>query len=76
MSKKVGLILVLMIFTVIFSIFMLLIGMFLGGNFFTNLELFGARGYEAVGNLGLLFGIICGITLSVVIYWKIYNKSK
>lgn len=76
MLKKVVLILGLIIFTIGFSIFMLLIGMFLGGNFFTNFEFFGVRGYEAVGNLGFLFGLISGIALSVFIYWKMYIQSQ
>ena len=76
MFKKVALILGLIMFTIILSIFMLLFGMFLGGNFFTNFELFGVRGYEAAGNLGFLTGLIIGITVSVIVYWKMYIKSK
>ncbi|KFZ26164.1 MAG: hypothetical protein KQ78_01660 [Candidatus Izimaplasma bacterium HR2] len=76
MFKKVALILGLILFTLTFSFFMTLIGMFVGGNFFTELELFGAIGYEAGGNLGLLLGLVIGITLSLYFYLKLHIKNK
>lgn len=76
MLKKTAFILGLIVFTIAFSIFTLLIGMSLGGNFFTNFELFGRRGYEAVGNLGLIFGLVVGIILSIFFYWRTYIRNK
>ncbi len=38
----------------------LVAGIFLGGNFATNVELFGLRGYEATAWLGAGVGLVCG----------------
>lgn len=76
MEEKVTLIFVLIVFTLIFSFFMTFIGMSVGGTFFANFELFGATGYEAVGNLGTLSGLIFGIILSVYFYLKKFKKKK
>lgn len=40
-----------------------LIGAYLGGNFWVNFTLFGIRGYEAVGLLGFLLGLVGGLIL-------------
>ena len=41
----------------------LLVGAFLGGNFATDFQLFGIRGYEATGILGLGIGLVLGALL-------------
>ena len=38
------------------------IGMIIGGNLFTNVELFGMFGYELFGTIGALVGAILGLT--------------
>jgi uncharacterized transporter YbjL len=76
MFKRNALILGLITFTLGFSVFTFLIGVCLGGNFFTGFELFGRRGYEAVGNLGLIVGLVLGISFSILIYWKIRIYKK
>lgn len=38
----------------------LALGAFIGGNFATNSELLGLRGYEGTGLLGLLLGLALG----------------
>ena len=67
-------ILTLTFFTFIVGLIFMLIGISIGGNFFTNFELFGARGYEATGNLGFYIGILIGLVLSYFIY-KYLNKK-
>lgn len=37
------------------------IGMIIGGNLFTNVELFGMFGYELFGTIGVLVGAILGL---------------
>ena len=44
---------------------LLVLGAFVGGNFATSVELFGLRGYEATGVLGLLMGLVVGAALAV-----------
>lgn len=46
----------------------LIIGALIGGNFFTGFELFGLRGYEAVGVLGLIIGFILGIVTPILLF--------
>jgi len=52
----------LMFFTgaVVGGVFGLLLGAFIGGNWATETELFGVRGYEATGILGLVLGLAAG----------------
>jgi len=62
------------ILLVIGSIFGLIIGAFIGGNYFTAFEFFGVRGYEAVGDIGALQGAAIGALLGAlmgVINWRI-----
>lgn len=73
MTKEVFLFLKLFSFIIIFSILMLLVGMFIGGNFFTDFELFARRGYEALGKLGLILGFIISSVISIVYYLKVHT---
>ena len=59
------LIVICLIGTFVLSIFMMLLGMNVFGNFFVDATFLGARGYEAGGNLGFLLGILLGGSLSV-----------
>ena len=52
--------LVLMIFGAIGG---LIIGMYLGGNYFVNFEFANVRGYEAVGLVGSIIGLVLGLLL-------------
>lgn len=38
------------------------VGMIIGGNLFTDMELFGMSGYELFGTIGVLLGAILGLT--------------
>lgn len=71
--KKIMLVITLILVTIVFSILLLLIGATIGGNFFTDFEMFGRRGYEATGNIGLFLGVLLGSFISVTIYKKIYK---
>jgi hypothetical protein len=42
------------------GVFGLLLGAFIGGNLATDTELFGLRGYEGTGILGLVLGLAAG----------------
>ncbi len=46
----------------------LIIGALIGGNFFTGFELFGLRGYEAMGVLGLIIGFALGIITPILLF--------
>ncbi len=43
---------------------LLLVGAIIGGNFATRFELFGLRGYEATGLIGLFVGVAAGAALA------------
>lgn len=45
----------------------LFVGALIGGNFASNLQLFGLRGYEATGILGLGVGLILGALLGALL---------
>jgi len=47
-----------------------MIGAYLGGNWWVDLALFGVRGYEAAGLLGVILGLVGGIGL----VWKFILK--
>ena len=49
-----------------------LLGAYLGGNWWMNFTLFGVRGYEAAGLLGVMLGLVGGVLLA----WRfIYKPS-
>ena len=74
MVKTILLIIAAIIITLILGVVFLLLGMNIGGNYFTDLELFGARGYEATANLGFLLGIFLGLLLSYIFLPKLLKK--
>jgi hypothetical protein len=42
----------------------MLVGAYIGGNFATNFQLIGVRGYEATGQVGFILGAALGIVIS------------
>jgi hypothetical protein len=74
--KKILVILGLLIYVFLLSIIFMLVGMNVGGNYFTNFELFGTKGYEATGYLGFLIGLVIASSTSIFIYLKISKKLK
>lgn len=61
--------------TFICAIAFLLLGMNIGGNFFTDFEFMGARGYEAAGNVGFFVGILVGIILSIIGFFIVFEAD-
>lgn len=49
------------------------LGMFIGGNFFTDVLINNVSGYELFGTIGFIAGAILGLTLVVV---NLMKKSK
>lgn len=76
MMKEVTIFMKLIVIITVSSIVMFLIGVFLGGNFFTDFEFLGTRGYEATGNLGILLGLVLGFILSLFYYQKVSTNNK
>jgi len=66
--KKKGLFIILCLIVILFGMVIgLLIGMFVGGNYLTSFEFDGVRGYEAVGKIGLLIGLIMAVGICILI---------
>lgn len=76
MLKKIIAIIVLLLITFFIGIFGLLIGMNIGGNFFTSFEFMGGVGYEATGTLGFYLGIGIGSILSIFIFRYLWKSNK
>ena len=49
----------------------LIIGAFIGGNYMTEFEFSGVRGYEAVGRIGAYIGAAVGALLSILLWMKL-----
>ena len=45
----------------------LIVGAYIGGNFFEDFAFNGVRGYEATGQVGLIAGLAIGVTLGSVL---------
>ena len=65
--------LVLMIFGAIGG---LIIGMYLGGNYFVNFEFANVRGYEAVGLVGAIIGFSFGLIIAIMIVCYAHRKNR
>ncbi len=52
----------------------LIVGADIGGNYFTDFELGGLRGYEAVGNIGAWAGAVIGALLGAILGVKMSDK--
>lgn len=76
MVKRIIIVISFIIVTFILGIICLLIGMNIGGNFFTDFEFMGSRGYEATGTIGFFIGIIIGTLLSSTIFIVLLRKQK
>lgn len=70
MKKTILYIIFSLAITFILSIVLLLIGMNIGGNYFTDFEFMGSRGYEATANIGFFVGIFLGALISIIGYFK------
>ena len=46
----------------------LIIGVQIGGNYFTDFEAFGGRGYEATGTLGMYIGLGIGLVIDLYLF--------
>lgn len=66
--KTALLILGAIIITFVLATVFFFIGMTIGGNYFTNFEFMGNRGYEATGLIGLFIGLFLGAGLSIVVF--------
>ena len=54
----------------------LLIGMDIGGNYFTSFEFNGVRGYEATGQIGFIVGILVfGLIATLCCKWILKTKK-
>jgi hypothetical protein len=51
-----------------------LLGAYLGGNYWVNFSLFGVRGYEALGLVGFLVGLLGGAILIRMLFLKRKDK--
>ena len=48
----------------------------IGGNYFTDFQFMGGRGYEAVGYLGAIIGTIIGMLLGILLGIKLSGKME
>lgn len=60
---------------VIGAVLGLIIGAFIGGNFMTEFEFSGVRGYEAVGRIGTVIGATGGALLSILLWIKLVKDK-
>ncbi|MDP2813275.1 MAG: hypothetical protein Q8S15_00310 [Erysipelotrichaceae bacterium] len=79
MSKKPARIIITIVSVLVLAFFGmilgLLTGMNIGGNYFTDFEFMGDRGYIATGNIGLFIGLILG-ALTGFLLSRLLTKRK
>lgn len=79
MSNRVvkGVLAVLLILVLAFVglVFGTMTGMNIGGNYFTNFEFMGARGYEATGIIGSFAGGALGSVIGIILARLILKKK-
>lgn len=51
------------------------IGMYIGGNYLTDFEFAGGRGYEAVGNIGAIAGAAIGALFGILLGMKLADEK-
>ena len=73
MPKKFLLYLLVPLIGFIFGLIGMLIGALIGGNYFTEFQLMGLRGYEATGQVGFILGGAAGLALSY--RWLMSRKT-
>lgn len=61
---------------IVLSIIGLLVGMNIGGNYYTEFEFLGQRGYEATGYLGAIIGAVIGFLTGIFIEVKLLVRKK
>lgn len=54
----------------------LIIGTYLGGNYFPSFKFMSSQGYEAVGYLGAIIGTLIGLTLGVWLGIRGFSRTK
>ena len=59
------------LFGISFGIIGLILGTFIGGNYYTEFIFLGGRGYEATGYLGIIIGGLIGLVLG----WFLSHKK-
>lgn len=64
-----------MVFLVIGFAFGLIVGAFIGGNYLTEFEFGGVRGYEAVGKIGAMLGSALGMLLGTWLGVNLADKK-
>ena len=70
MSRKFLFLMGGILFTLVMGLVFCLIGIMIGGNFFTDFEHLGLRGFSAQVNLSLILGLLLGTIISVIVYLK------
>lgn len=53
-----------------------ILGANIGGNYFTDFEFWGVRGYEAVGKIGSFAGGFLGALLAILLGVRVGSKKK
>lgn len=71
--KGVFKLLVVPILGIIFGVLGWLLGAYIGGNYAVDFVFNGVRGYEAVGQLGFIFGLIGG---GLLCWWIVFRPSR
>jgi len=73
MMKTIWKLIIIISSGLVLGMLCMLIGAYIGGNFATNFQFIGVRGYEATGQVGFIVGAALGVFIS----WKrIKNKWK
>ena len=73
MSKKYLRIGFISIIALVSGVLGLLIGILIGGNYAEQFVFNGVRGYEATGQIGLIFGALIGLFAG---WWFLFRKQK
>ena len=73
MSKNILRLIFTIIISVVFGLFGLLIGILFGGNYAEQFMFNGVQGYEATGQIGLIFGAMLGLFTG---WWFLFKKRK
>lgn len=47
-----------------------------GGNYATDFEFIGVRGYEATGQIGVILGFVAGGTLAALLVWLLAKRRR
>lgn len=75
MVKMFRRILIVLMACVVGALFGLWLGMFIGGNFFTDVEFLNMVGYELFGTIGLIAGVVLFFILAIMYLFNQNNKT-